>query len=280
MVVESLINPFALKKRPWEMFFVGALYSLVGFFLSYLVFPSASSLLMVFFVVVAAVPILYKTILNEEQLDIQFDKEIFMLREHSKVLLYLMFFFLGVTFMFVLLHVFMPQNIVETTFFYQEETLSSINAPRGTGSAFQSLLFQRILFNNIKVLFFCIIFSFLFGTGALFILAWNASVIAAAAGNLIKSMISGLAQAAGFTSIGHYFTAFYFGFGRYFTHGVWEIAAYWIAGLAGGIISVAVIRHNLRDHKVLLDATELIMIALGVLVFAAWVEVFVTPKFF
>ena len=47
------------------------------------------------------------------------------------------------------------------------------------------VLASEIFINNMGVLFLCIIFSFLYGAGAIFILTWNASVIAAAIGSFI-----------------------------------------------------------------------------------------------
>ena len=35
MVLESLFNPFAVKRKPWEMFVAGVLYSLIGLFLAW-----------------------------------------------------------------------------------------------------------------------------------------------------------------------------------------------------------------------------------------------------
>jgi len=70
---------------------------------------------------------------------------------------------------------------------------------------------------------------------------------------------------------------------RYMTHGMFEILAYFIAGLAGGIISVAVINHKTTSEQfkhVVIDSLDLILLGFIVLVFAAFVEVFITPVFF
>ncbi len=64
------------------------------------------------------------------------------------------------------------------------------------------------------------------------------------------------------------------------THGLLEIAAYFVAGLAGGIISIALIKHNLENDKVLVDALDLVLLSLGILLIAGLVEVYVTPLFF
>ena len=64
------------------------------------------------------------------------------------------------------------------------------------------------------------------------------------------------------------------------THGLFEIAAYFVAGLAGGIISIALIKHDLTNDQVLIDALDLVLISLGLLMVASIVEVYVTPLLF
>ena len=56
--------------------------------------------------------------------------------------------------------------------------------------------------------------------------------------------------------------------------------AYFMAGLAGGIISVAVINHDIKSEKfkhILLDSVDLSAGAVVILVLAALLEVFVSP---
>ena len=91
-------------------------------------------------------------------------------------------------------------------------------------------LFTLIFFSNLKVLVFCILFAVLYGVGAIFILTWNASVIGTAIGNFIRLR---LAESS------NYFYVASLGLLRYMIHGIPEILAYFIAGLAGGIISMA-----------------------------------------
>ena len=90
-------------------------------------------------------------------------------------------------------------------------------------------LFKKIFFNNLKVLFFCLSFAFLYGAGAIFILTWNASVIATAMGGLIKNELAQTASLVGFGSLASYFSVAAFGFFRYMTHGLFEIIAYFVA---------------------------------------------------
>src|SRR3989344_2918019 len=124
-----------------------------------------------------------------------------------------------------------------------------------------------IFTNNIYVLFFTIIFSLIFGAGVIFVLAWNASVIAAAVGIFTNSSLIQLPIA----------------FFRFFLHGIPEIASYFIVALAGGMVSVAVVNHEFGTDKfwnTLYDALNLTIIGVVILFLAALIEVFITPIFF
>jgi uncharacterized membrane protein SpoIIM required for sporulation len=66
-------------------------------------------------------------------------------------------------------------------------------------------------------------------------------------------------------------------------HGIPEIMAYFYGGLAGGIISVAVIRHHYTSKKFLTiveDSADLVMLSIFLLVVGALLEVYITPILF
>ena len=133
------------------------------------------------------------------------------------------------------------------------------------------------------MLAFCILFAFFYGAGAIFILTWNASVIAVALGTFVRSNMGAYASALGFAKAAAYFHVFSLGLLRYMVHGIPEILAYFIGGLAGGIISAAVIRNDIRTRKferVLFDVADLMLLALGLLFLAGIIEAFVTPRLF
>jgi len=284
MVLESLLNPFVLKQKPWEMFFAGFFHSFIAGFLANLVFPGNAGLIMVFLIVLGSLPTLYVTIRDEELLNLQFKQEWRVLEEHAKVITFLLFLFLGITTALVLLYVFLPEDTVHSLFGLQQEAVQelgkSVTNQVISGQITRGDLFFNIFLNNTRVLFFCVIFSLLYGTGAIFILTWNASTVATAMGGLFKSKIGAVASLVGFSSISAYFGVATFSFFRYMTHGIFEISAYFVAGLAGSILSVALIKHSLRERKAIMDSIYLVMISVGILIFAALVEVYITPIFF
>ncbi|MEK6903979.1 MAG: stage II sporulation protein M [Nanoarchaeota archaeon] len=301
MVLELLIGPKKAEKKPWDMFFIGMLYSSVAMFLSVWIFREQASIIMVLLTVIACLPLVHRTFLREEKADVALDTERKRLKEHWRAIQFLMLLFLGFVVSFSLWYVFLPDEMVQTSFNSQIQTIQSINAKVAASQAVTGRniissqntlssssisldgLFFKILLNNIKVLLFSIFFAFFYGAGAIFILTWNASVISAAVGNFVRNNIGDYAAQFGLIKAGGYFHIFSLGLLRYFIHGIPEILAYFIGGLAGGIVSFAVIRHDFgteRFKAILFDAFDLVLISVFILVVAGLLEVYVTPAFF
>jgi len=282
MVLESLINPWKAEKKPWELFFIGGIYSSVALFLSLLVFEEYASLVMIFLTALAAVPLLYRTIKYEESKHVTTGSELSLLAEHSKAISFLLFLFLGAAAAYAFWYIVLPADVTTGLYQAQSTTISTLNQ-KVIGKATQLDILSRIFLNNIKVLIFCVLFSFLYGSGAIFILMWNASVIGVALGNFFRLRLAELTSSFGLPHIGSYFFVTSLSVLRYAIHGIPEILAYIIAGLAGGVISVAIIRHDFGTksfEKILLDASDLILISIFFLFIAALLEVYVTPIFF
>ena len=145
-----------------------------------------------------------------------------MVGEHSKAIKALLWLFLGLVIAFSFFYLTVPDKAPQN-FNFQIKTFCAINYPSNydyclekngipvsTGSAIGSDAVISIFANNISVLIFTIIFSLLFGAGAIFILVWNASVIAAAIGIFAQGSLSKLPL----------------GLLRYMIHGIPEISAY------------------------------------------------------
>lgn len=231
---------------------------------------------------------MYYLIKLEEGKDIEISNSGKLIREHSKAVLALVWMFLGFVVAFSFWYLVLPVHIgpisilgsAGQNFNFQIQTFCAINSPSNyhacaaqygasttTGAVTKGGSLLKIFANNVYVLIFTILFSLALGAGAMFILVWNASIIAAAIGIFAKGSLANLPL----------------GLMRYMVHGVPEIAAYFIGALAGGIISVAVIRKDLRGEgkwKIIQDALILVIIAILVLIVAAFMEVYLTPLLF
>lgn len=284
MVLESLLKSMQAERKPWEAFFIGLLYSTVALFLSLWIFRQQASLVMIFLTSLAAVPLIYNAIKIEERKDIEIDSETTLIKEHKKAVSLYLYLFLGFVISFAVWYVILPSSLLHDLFRTQTQTILDINNKvTGKTSTDTLILLSTIFLNNVKVLIFCILFAFLYGFGAIFILTWNASVISAAIGNFVRTNLASYASLVGLPKIGKYMHIVSLGLFKYSIHGIPEIVAYIIAGITGGIISVAVIRHDFgtkRFENIVLDTSSLLMLALGILLIAAILEVYITPLLF
>lgn len=283
MVLESLIGPVMAERKPYHMFFIGILYSSIALLLSQWIFNDQAGIIMITLTVMASIPLIYNTVKMEERKDTVIKQEMILLKEHGKALMFFMYLFLGFTVSFTLWYVFLPSDTVQNLFNTQIQTYLNINS-KITGNVMITLSrFSSIFLNNLKVLMFCLLFSFLYGIGSIFILTWNASVLAVAVGNFVRTNISQYAEGLHFFKVAGYFHIFSLGLLKYMVHGIPEILSYFVGGLAGGIISIAVIRHDLGSknfENIILDSADLLIISLVLLLVAALLEVFVTPVLF
>ncbi len=283
MVFEDLITPWDAKRNPWKLFFLGIIFSAIAIAFSLWIFPEQASLVSVFLIVLMTVPLMYFTLRDEEEEDFRSKKELWLLKEHGKAIRFLLFLFLGFVVAFSLFYIFFPENTVQKVFDLQLKTIENININSVSGGNVATDTFFIILTNNLKVLFFCLLFALFFGAGAIFILSWNASVVSAAVGTYVRNGLAKYAALAGFDNLAVHFNLFVAGLLRYMLHGIFEIAAYFVAGLAGGIISMAIVNKNVRMIKmkrVIKDSSFLIAIAIILLIVGALVEVYITPLLF
>ena len=282
MVFEDLIGPISARRHPLKLFFYGVVFAIISVVFSLWIFPEQASLVMVFLVVFMVMPLMYFTLRDEEEWDWRGYSEKRLFYEHSKAIRFLLFLFIGFVVGFSLFYLFLPDDTVRQLFSVQLDTISNINGSI-TGGTVELETLSIILSNNIRVLLFTLLFALFFGAGALFILAWNASVISAAVGTFFRNAIADSANLFGFSKAAVYFHFFSIGILRYLTNGIFEIAAYFFGALAGGILSMNIMRHgfgNRNFKKVLTDTVLLAFVALVLLLVGALIEVFITPLIF
>jgi uncharacterized membrane protein SpoIIM required for sporulation len=237
---------------------------------------------MVFLTTMAALPLMFHMLRYEENKDLEHPEKRSLLREHAPAIVFYTILFLGMAFAFTLWYLVLPSSVSSNVFRVQTQTIASLNQ-HVTGNITQTALLSKIFLNNIKVLIFCILFSFLYGSGAIFILTWNASVIGAAAGNFIRSHMAPFAASVGLPKAGAYLYVSSLSVLRYAIHGIPEILAYIVAGIAGGILSMAIIKHDFgtgKFERILLDISDLVLLSVLILFIAAIMEVFLTPALF
>ncbi len=257
MVLEKLVSVSEALRHPWWMFIVGGAISVICLFISFLIFPQSVGLFTTFLITIAMTPFMVKLITYEETTtEEEIERNIHgnFLDKHGDILSIYTSFFAGVIIFLSIVFLMLPEATVQKLF---EDQIKEINIIRG------SVLFggtlERIVVNNIGVLILSVILSFLFGAGAIFILSWNASILATAIGLTAKS-IGGIHSLPLAVLV-------------YFPHGSLEILAYFIGAIAGGMISVSFTK---RESKLFWPVTKdsllLVGIAIVILLAAGLIE--------
>ena len=285
-MLESMINPKRAEKGPWKMLFIGLLYGSLSLLLVHFLFKGDSvlskfsGLIVVLFCVMFSLPFMYFIIRNEEREDEEIEGFWGVWKTHGDAIYAFLWLFLGFIIAFSFWNVILQDDKLLNA---QIETYCSINSPGSVADCVSKYSFTSkiisssasihtsrlasIIGNNFGVLILTLIFSLIFGAGAIFILAWNASVISAAIGIFTRYDIKNIP----------------FGLLRYMVHGFPEIAAYFITALAGGMFGVGIARHSIGDKKfmkVMMHVGILLLIAIATLIVAALIEVYFTPLLF
>ncbi len=272
MVLEMLVRANKAEEHPARMFFLGLMYALLAIVISLMIFRGAADLVSVFFCVILLMPLYYDTLSREEYKEIHTQSERRLLLEHAQAVTFLIWIFCGMTSAYALAYIALPTDYQNDAFLMQTDTITEFNDALQndvSGAAVSSSVFSSIIQNNLKVFFISLALGFLSGSGVLLIITWNASIIGVALGRYILEQSTTGSLAAPIL-----------GFLRYAIHGVPEIIAYFIAGIAGGLLSLAVIHHSEKHtdiNDLLTDTTTLIAIGAAILVIAGIIEVYVIP---
>jgi len=264
-MLNILFNPKKAERHYLEMLLVGFFYSSISLLISLWIFSDYASIGMVFLSVFSCLYVVQGALKLEESKEKDYNPESWLLKQHFKILLFLLFLFLGFVLAFSFWSFVLPSSKISVLFEMQKNSVERIN--QFTGNAVLPSAFFKILSNNIKVLILSIIFALFYGAGAIFVLVWNASVMGFVIGDLARKTFGIVALPLAFT--------------KYFLHGIPEMFAYLIGALVGGILFTAFIKGDLlkkdRAKRILIDSFVLILISIFILIFAAFIEVYISP---
>ncbi len=257
MVLERLVSLKVAIKQPVWMFIIGGIISISCLTVSFLIFQNSVGLLANLLITIAMTPFMLNLIRYEEARDeslMKSRKDLNFVQRHGDILKIYTAFFCGMILTLSILYIILPESFSQKLF---SDQINEITAIRGKMASPDT--FFNIITNNVSVLLLSFLFSFLFGAGAVFILSWNAAVLATAIGTLAKEF-------GGIKALPMAILPF-------FPHGSLEILAYFIGGIAGGLVSVAVTRRkSLGFLFVVKDSLKLMAVSIVLLVFAGLLE--------
>ena len=274
MVLERLYSAKWIEQKTRYAFLMGLSYSVLGIIAAMLIFPQDPGIAAIAFTSLLILPSLTRLLSIEENEAARAQKFNFrgLLWEHSDIIKIYVFLFLGIMLAFAFFSIVWPSIATSSIFSQQANIFSSaVTGKAATAVSSAGNFFWSLLKNNMLVLIVCLALSLVYGTGAIFILTWNASVWGVVFGLMAKNS----AVVAG----GNPFIIFFLTFIAVFPHLILEAVSYILAAVSGGVISKAVIREKAfsnRFNQIIQDSLMLFVLAIIVLFVAAYVEVFVT----
>ncbi|MEM0480674.1 MAG: stage II sporulation protein M [Candidatus Aenigmatarchaeota archaeon] len=249
MVIESLISIKSFR-NPLIPFFYSAIISIISVYVSFLIFKGYEGFFVTFFITISLIPFFRKLVYLEIKRTFKGRNIIERFRD---VIYFYIVVLLGIVFGLSILYSFLPKEISEQIFQYQIKAIERIR-----GSFVANDIFLKIFVNNFSVLTLSFILSIIFGFGALLIICWNATVLATAIGMLVKNY--------GITFFPQAFLIF-------LPHGILEFIAYFLAGIAGAMLSSASVKFKYSFSSVFfIDSFKIYLLSILILLIAAIVE--------
>lgn len=260
-MLENILKPDWLEKKPRFAFMIGFVYSIIGIVAALIIFPSSQGIASIAFLSLLLVPSLNSVLRIEEIQDTKSKsfsiKRVF--NDHSDVLQIYLLLFLGIFLAYGLFSIKFPNLLVSGLFDSQLLIIGITGAASSVGFDFSS-----IFINNFKVLSIFFILSLIIGAGSILFLAWNASVWGVIFGYIAVHS-------------GDAFNTFASTFFKVAPHMITEASAYFFAIVAGGIMSQAVLRETVGSAKfkyVMKDGALFMGASLILLIIGAFLEVY------
>jgi len=272
MVFENILDYRLAEKKCALVLIYSFILTTVSLFVAYHIFPQNSSIVFLFLITISSAQMVYNELKEDEdkdEKDMHINRDF--LKRNERVIKTYTFLFLGCLIAVSFWHSALPTKYKDVLFSNQDETISAIrggNADACTGNAMANSVgaFSAIVKNNFQVMSIAFLFSFIFGSGALFIIFWNASVIGVFVSQMALEIghvgIPGMAHALALSSL--------------CLHGAPEALAYFVAGIAGGILSIGIIKGK-HDMVVMKDAFVLFCVSLLLVMVAGIAEVWISP---
>ena len=248
MVLEYILSAKNARDEPYKLLPVTMLYMSVGVAV-YLLIPGLG-VTPLMLALIPLLPLMLRLLMWEEK-----NEEISLRRHtsgffeyHQLLLESFAFVFVGAMLATTIWYQVLPADASANAFGPEMKEIGAIQdrvtaTNAGTGNILKSDFFSLVFWNNMQVLALMVVFSLLYGVGSLYLLLWNASILGVF--TAISMQKSGL-------------LGFFIAFLGLFPHGIFEVSAYFIASVAGGIFSIAIMRRKK------LDRPELLMVLLDV----------------
>jgi hypothetical protein len=265
-MIESIISPGRVERKPWMSVAAGFIFTIVAALVTFVIetfsICHGAGYLMVSFITIAAAPLVVRVFSIEEH-----KKKGNLFERHLPVIELYAYFFIGVIIAVSFFYVLYGDRGSKCLFTDQLGALNNIGVideknlpicgPEGstiTGLAIVHKSWESFFVNNVSLVLLLFIFSLILGAGSVWLISWNASVIGVLIGYRLDPLI----------------------LIKILPHGIFEFGGYFLAAVAGGILSAAIIQERIKEEyrRVLIDSftyfgLAVVMIFIGALIESA-----------
>ncbi len=264
---DLIMNPRMAERRPSRLVLFGISLGIVSSWLG-MVIGNLGEVghLIVALMCIGATPLMVHMIWTEEEEDRKLKGRF--IERHWPLIEAYGALFIGAVLGISLVYVLLPNQIVGTTFKPQIDELKAIRSLAVQGNVVHPCGFTCVLLNNLQVLAFVLIFSFVYGAGAIYVITWNASVVGVLLGMTTEQMAS-------IMHIGEslaYVFAVPVTLVRLLPHGIFEITGYLVGGIAGAMMSAAIVRGHIKYRVIWKDIASMIGLSIVLIIIGAFIE--------
>ncbi len=258
-MIEAIITPSKAKKSPLDVAILAFVFVTIAV-ATQLLLPEISGSIIVF-AIIPSIPLLWSLLEREEEEE---EKAIKALAEksiayHMPLIEAFTYYFIGAVAAYAFWFVLIPSGARAAIYASQINELKAISSLAMSAHIFKPAIFELLITHNLQVMFLMFVFCLVYGIGSVYMLLWNASLMGVFIGSKIveNGIVGGLIGIFGILP-----------------HAMFEIGGYFVATIAGGIFSMALVRKHyqrgefkyiLRDIA-LLALTAIILIIIGALV--------------
>jgi len=280
MVLESIFKTKALLNSHLLFLLYTVIVAVISIAVSVIFFKESASILSIAFITFAFMYFLNNVYFHTEKEVLSHETSFF--RRYLFVIEIYVKIFVVLVIVFTTLYIFLPQDYRDVVFKEQVKTLEGVDNLRSslfiTGNMYvesPSDLFLYIFLNNLGVMFAILLFSFLYGVGALFIIVYQASVFGTVVGTKILSEVPNYIGQGAYGHVLAIVQGYIAGLGL-LPHGVFELLSYFLAAVVGGIVSAILHGHYVEVRRnfmrLILDLSIILGVAIVCLVIGALIE--------
>ncbi len=194
-----------------------------------------------------------------------------------------MYFFLGSVIGFAFASSIMPESSSLLVFSdVRKLMLSVMNPSAQVLNPSNSISFWVIFSHNLQLMLVMLLFSIVYSIGAIFLLVLNAAAIGLFLEQGIRNLLPGFSSLGLLAYPAAFIAGSFSGILKLLPHGIWEFSGFFMASIAGGIISVAIERKAYRRWEtskiILIDVAKLLILAVLLLAAGAFIEAVLYPS--